>query len=68
MTLNELVNTCGNIKRGKINKVLVWNHRGDYLGEWEGKQIDRMHVFVLAHNPVVEFHTTTKKLEVIIRG
>jgi len=67
MTLNELVKSCGNIQKGKITKLRIWNTRNNYLGEWEGiEQIAKIDMFVKAKNSVHRFDIIGKRLEVII--
>lgn len=66
MTLKELVKSCGNIQKGKITKLRVWDTRNNYLGEWEEDHINKIDVFVKADNKVSRFDVIGKRLEVII--
>ncbi|MBO5711757.1 MAG: hypothetical protein J6R47_02865 [Acholeplasmatales bacterium] len=68
MTLKDLVKNCGNIQEGKITKLRVWEHRGNYLGEWKNDQINKIDVFIKADNKVSRFDIIGKRLEVIIIG
>lgn len=67
MTLKELVKNFGNIQKGKITKIRVWDIRNNYLGEWEGiEHIAKIDMFIKANNLVHRFDVIGKRLEVII--